>query len=451
MKGKEGENENNQKIQTLPMKKYDRYRKFRQETYSMLGKAKDATFELMDSVMTTRNASCLGEFALSLLFRRKWSSTYESIQDSRPQRNKLMKRYIEEIPVSEYVLLGIDHTGWGRRGAKTLKDRTYEHQANSKDSVTVGQGYSTIVWLPEEKGSWALPLRHERITSFENPISKATWQLKQACKHLKQKVLVVLDSEYGNGSWVNKTAEIKASKLMRIRSNYCLWSKPPSYSGRGRPRKHGQKFKLNDPSTWWTPDETVEIDDPKLGKLRLNQWNDVHFRTSSSHNMSLIQVERLNRKSSEKKRRSLWLVWVGEEFLDLKQVWKQYACRFRVDHWYRFAKQRLHWTLPSLSTAKQSERWSDLMPLMTWQLWLAKDLVGEHCLPWQSPMKNLTPGRVAQSIFSLLVEMGSPTKAPKTRGKSPGWQTGRPRRQKKTYPIAKKSYSRPKKSQGKTA
>ena len=55
------------------MMKYDRYQKFRQETYLMLGKAKDATFELMDSVMTTRNASCLAEFSLSPLFRRKWS------------------------------------------------------------------------------------------------------------------------------------------------------------------------------------------------------------------------------------------------------------------------------------------------------------------------------------------------------------------------------------------
>ena len=35
-----------------------------QQTYQMLGKAKDATFELMDSVMTTRNASCLAEFSL---------------------------------------------------------------------------------------------------------------------------------------------------------------------------------------------------------------------------------------------------------------------------------------------------------------------------------------------------------------------------------------------------
>ncbi len=143
----------------------------------MLGKAKDATFELMDSVMTTRNASCLGEFSRSPLFRRKWPSTYETLQDSRPNRNKLMRRYLEEIPSTEYVLLAIDHTAWGRRGAKTLKDRTYEHQVSSPNSVTVGQGYSTIAWLPEKAGSWAMPIRNERITSYETPISKAAWQL----------------------------------------------------------------------------------------------------------------------------------------------------------------------------------------------------------------------------------------------------------------------------------
>ena len=40
---------------------YDRYRKFRQQTYQMLGKAKDSTFELMDSVMTTRCLYSNGE------------------------------------------------------------------------------------------------------------------------------------------------------------------------------------------------------------------------------------------------------------------------------------------------------------------------------------------------------------------------------------------------------
>ena len=431
--------------------KYDRYQKFRQETYLMLGKAKDATFELMDSLMTTRNASCLAEFSISPLFRRKWSSTYEALQDTRPQRNKLMTRYVEEIPSLEYVLLGIDHTAWGRRGAKTLKDRTYEHQASSNNSVTVGQGYSTIAWLPEKQGSWALPLRHERITSYETPISKAAWQLKQVSRHLTQKALIVLDSEYGNGSWVNQTGEISVSKLMRIRSNCCLWSKPTSYSGKGRPKKHDQKFKVNDSTTWWSADETVEVDDSKLGKLKISKWDNLHFRASSSHDMSLIQVERLNPQDSGKKRRPLWLVWVGEQFLELKDIWSQYARRFGVDHWYRFAKQRLHWTLPSFSTAQQSERWSDLMPLMTWQLWLAKDLVEECHLPWQSSQKNLTPARVAQSMFSLLVEIDTPATSPKTRGKSPGWAKGQKRRNKKTYPIAKKSYSRAKKSKKEAA
>jgi hypothetical protein len=394
---------------------------------------------------------CLAEFSLSPLFKRKWSSTYEALQDSRPNRNKLMKRYIQEILPSNYVLLAIDHTAWGRRGAKTLKDRTYEHQASSSNSVTVGQGYSTIAWLPENQGSWALPLRHERITSYENPISKAAWQLRQVSKHLKQKMLVVLDSEYGNGSWVKQTRDIQASKLMRIRSNCCLWTKPASYSGFGRPKKHDKKFKINAPNTWWDADRTVEIDDLKLGKLKISQWNNLHFRTAPNDELSLIKVERINPSGSGKKRRCLWLVWVGEQFLELEAIWSQYARRFGVDHWYRFAKQRLHWTKPSLSTPQQSDRWSDLMPLMSWQLWLARERVSQHHLPWQSPVKNLTPGRVAQSMFSLLVEIGTPAISPKTRGKSLGWKKGQKRTKRKTYPLAKKTYSSAKKSTNKVA
>ncbi|MHC5829711.1 MAG: hypothetical protein ACYT04_80765, partial [Nostoc sp.] len=38
-----------------------------------------------------------------------------------------------------------------------------------------------------------------------------------------------------------------------------------------------------------------------------------------------------------------------------------------LDHWYRFIKQRLHWTLAKLSTPQQCDR-CDLMPLMTWEL-----------------------------------------------------------------------------------
>ncbi len=74
--------------------------------------------------------------------------------------------------------------------------------------------------------------------------------------------------------------------------------------------------------------------------------------------------------------------WLGleNELYPGETVWFKYLRRLGVDHWYRFAKQRLHWTLPNLRTPEQSERWSDLMPPRSWQLWLARDLVVENIL-----------------------------------------------------------------------
>jgi hypothetical protein len=82
------------------------------------------------------------------------------------------------------------------------------------------------------------------------------------------------------------------------------------------------------------------------------------------------------------------------------------------------------------------------MPLMSWQLWLAKDLVVENRLPWQSASMSLTPGRVAQSMFSVLVEIGTPAQSPKPRGKSPGWAKGNTRTKPLRYPTVQKRVSR---------
>ena len=78
------------------------------------------------------------------------------------------------------------------------------------------------------------------------------------------------------------------------------------------------------------------------------------------------------------------------------------------------------------------------MPVLTWELWLARDLVAQHHLPWQKPLSHLTPGRVAESIASLLPEIGTPAVSPKLRGKSPGWPVGNKRTTKIRYPVVKK-------------
>ncbi|WP_446684867.1 NF041680 family putative transposase (plasmid) [Cyanobacterium sp. IPPAS B-1200] len=431
------------------MNKYSRLENFRHDTYEMLVKGKDATFQLMDSVMTTENARSLADFSLSPFFHRQWCSTYEAIKDCRPNSNKLMKRYIQEIDTLEYTLLGIDHTQWKFEDSPTMKDRGYQYSSSSINSSVIGQGYSTIAWLPplNEKGSWALPLRHERITSFENPLGKATWQLRQVCRKLPENKpkLVVLDCEYGNGKFIKQTADIEISKLIRVRSNLCLYGNPPAYSGRGRPKKHGAKLKLNQCDHFPHAHEILEMEDSSLGTIRMSKWKELHFYNAPSQKLTLFKIERLKQKKTGALHRPLWLIWVGEQFLSSSNIWIQYSRRFGVDHWYRFAKQRLHWTLPHFRTPESCQRWSNLIVNITWQLWLSKDLVKEYHLPWQKPQQNLTPGRVALSMTSLLMDIGSPTLSPKSRGKSHGWPKGRKRNKAKVYPMVKKRLSKTKK------
>ena len=438
--------ENNLDLCFCPMT-YDSLLGFRHRAFQYLGKAHDATVELIDAVLTTRKAYSFAELSQSPLFRRRWPSVYETLQDSRPQRNRLMKLYIEQMPKAAPIVIAGDHTGWARPDAKHLRERTYEHsgQGGGGSPVSVGQGYSSLAWVPEAEGSWALPFRHERITSWENPISKAAFQLKQVCQVLPHRPLRLWDSEYGCASFVLQTADIEADKLMRVRSNRNLWSAPEPYRGRGRPRLHGAKFKRNASSTWWQANEEVFTQHPRLGRLRVRCWHSLHFRQSPHHPMTLIQVQRLDESGVPRDTRPVWLVWMGETMPPLDALWRHYLRRFAIDHWYRFLKQRLHWTLPKLGDPQVAERWSDLMPLATWQWWLARDLVQDKPLPWQKPMRRLSPGRVADGMAALLALLGTPSRPPKPRGKSPGWPTGQHRNRKPRYPIVRKRGKRPKK------
>lgn len=425
---------------------FAKLQQFREAVHPLLGRAKDALFELMDAVLTTAHISSFVMLSLSPVFRRQWPSLYEALQDGRPQRNKLMRVYLKQIPTDQQPVLAGDHTHYPRPEAKTLKDRTYEHQPTpivGNKPITIGQGYSTLAWVPETAGSWALPLRHERITSFESPISKAVFQLKQVTRHLSVRPIALYDSEYGNSKFAQQTAAIAADIVVRLRSNICLWGAPAVYSGKGRPRVHGDKFKLNDPTTWPEPAERLQLEDPTLGTVTLKLWHGFHFRQSPQRTMSLVSIACQSR-SGRPRLRPLWVAWMGDTPPPLRQLWSLYLRRGTVDHWYRFAKQRLHWSVPHLSTPQQAERWSDLMPLLTWQLWLARDQMQDSPLPWQKTQTKLTPGRVAQGFAAVLTQLGTPAVPPKPRGKSPGWPTGTPRSPKPRFPVVRKRVSKPK-------
>jgi len=195
---------------------FERLCLFRQSAYSCLGSAQDALFELGDSVLLTPSANSFAELSLCPAFRRRWPSVYEALEDSRPDRDALLRLYVSQMPSEARPLLAGDHTPWPRLSARTLRARTYVHQSTKikgNKPITIGYNFSTIAWIPSEKGSWAIPLLHERIVSTETPIEKGAAQLRAACAQMEGRPISLWDSEYGCASFLNATADIAADKL----------------------------------------------------------------------------------------------------------------------------------------------------------------------------------------------------------------------------------------------
>ncbi|MGG6294653.1 NF041680 family putative transposase [Leptolyngbya sp. AN02str] len=415
---------------------FEQLSQFRQSVYEQLGKAKDAVFELMDAALTSISTVSFVGLCQSPVFRRQWSSVYAALHDSRLPQARLMQELARRVDTAEQPILAGDRTFWPRHDAATLQDRIFDHDSRQKSAV--GQSYSTLAWIPEESGSWALPLRHERISSFETPGQRAAFQLQHVTRHLERRPLAVYDRGYGNAKFVHQTAVIEADLLLRLAANRCVFGVPPAYGGRGAPRKHGVKFKFKDPTSWPEATETIAVDDPHYGRVQLMRWSHFHFKQSPNRDMDIIRVEVIEPVGRKRKFQVLWLAWLGQTWPGLQGLWRIYLRRFALEHWYRLAKQRLHWTQPQLSSNPALERWSLLVVLMTWQLWLARNECIDTPFPWQSPQDKLAPGRIVQGFASILVAIGTPAKAPKPRGKSPGRATGHCPSPRSHYPTVKK-------------
>lgn len=406
---------------------FSKLRRFRQAAYEQFGNARDALFELTDAVIQMRQVQSFAELSCAPMFRRQWSSAYEALQDGRPDRIGLLRLYLQMYAVPARPILAGDHTAWPRLWASTVAQRSYQHQPTpipGRRPITIGHGYSTIAVIPQQ-GSWALPLLHERISN-QKPIVVAAQQLASVCQMLAVRPITLWDSEYSSGVFLNLTANVKADKLIRLRTNLCLeGSTLIPYKGRGRHPTRGMPFKFKDPSTWWPPEEEFAGEDERFGPLQVRVWHGLRFRQARSCPISVALVERPQASGSRRKPRFLWFGWVGEA--SPPQWWGIYAWRYPIDHWYRFIKGRLHWTLPRLASVEPAERWSDLMPFITWEAWLAKDWVEDHPLPWQKPQRQLSPGRTCQALQNILPAIGTPARVCKSRGKSPGWPTGKAR------------------------
>lgn len=410
--------------------------RFRAELYqTVLGRRRDALFELLDAVLTGPEATSLVRHSLAPVFRRRWASVFDALGDGRLDVAALRRLFAASMPESTVdgrLLWVLDGTIWPRPAAKTCPERTWGRWTGSglPESGIVGAWeYQWLVAVPEPSGSWVLPLevgRRDLAAGTATTLAITQVRAAQTARAVAApRPLLLLDSHYDVGEVVG--ADLGVDILARLASNRRFYRPPGPYPGMGRRAIHGPVFRCHDPASHGVPDRTQTDADATYGQVTIEAWPRLHTQPAPTIELTVLRITlaRLPRRDTPPK--PLWLVWHGPALpADLRQVWHWYQRRFAVEHAFRFLKQTLGWTMPRLRAPQRADRWSWLLAAGLWQLWLARALVADRHLPWERPAaaSTLSPGRVRRGLGGLFLTLGTPAKPPRPRGISPGRRVG---------------------------
>ncbi len=406
------------------------------------------------------------------------SATYEPLpRRARPQGELLgriddeaLRKLLARHPLAgaegAASVFAVDMSVWPRCDAETSPQRGYYYHPSRHSAaqpIVAGWAYQFVAQLGFARESWTAPMDVERVRPAQDANVVAASQVGALLGRLEGREvpmpLFVFDAGYDPVKLQRALEGSACQILVRLRAGRRFYGDPglcDPPANIGRPRRHGPKMKCNDPITWPEPSsEHVCVDDGH-GTVRVRAWTDLHPKVHNHEGrgsrgplpivvgtLVLVEVERLPRGERRRKPRVLWLWWHGPEGTqpDLDLVWRSYVRRFDLEHTFRFLKQSMGWTSPRVRHPEQADRWTWLVLAAYTQLRLARARVADLRLPWERRYDagRLTPLRVHRVVSSLLVELGTPAKAPKPCGRSPGRPKGSLSGRAKRYPALKKS------------
>jgi hypothetical protein len=345
--------------------------------------------------------------------------------------------------------LGIDVSGIARPRSVTSADRSAQHVHNlpaCEKPVTYGWQFSTVVALPETPSSWTYVLDQQRVTTQTTPAQVAYAQLQHVAPLVRPGAIVVLDRGYNSTwLWCQCSTLPMIGTLIRLKGNRCLSRLAPAPTGkRGAPRKDGDKWQPDDPTTHGNPSGVWEGLDEKERPIQITWWHHLHVQKARWLEMSAIRVVRPHATHSERNPRVSWFVWIGDQQAAMVPIAKGYVRRFSQEHGYRFDKQALLWEAPRLRTPEQFERWTQIVAIAHNHLVLARDLVEAKLRPWENTRRKPTPQQVRRAMSKLLPQVGTPARHPQQRGKSPGRAKGAKIGKAKRFSVVKKQPKQPK-------
>jgi hypothetical protein len=422
--------------------------RFRREVYQSFEQRADAGLDLVDALSSAPTVESPVGLSESSLFRRGFSSIYDFLKSGRillPRLRRVLFRHQPEEAetIAGYEIYAVDCTGDPAPEAKTLPDRGQSKKGRNAP-LEVGHTYSWLVRLVERGTSWCMPLDLGRVPTGSSDSQVGAEQVAALAEHNRHPKVVVADSLYCNAMFLTIFLTVQfVYGLVRIRSNRVLYEQPPEREPghRGRPRKHGPKFKLSEPSR--TPDrvETCTL----LGQqVRLLAWTNLHFYQLPFLVGLVLSVQFLKADGTPRFKRPLYLFWTGPTSLALVDLARMYLWRFAIEHMFRFLKQHLGLTASNSPNLQGRLRWVWCCALAYCQLLFIRHKVADRRPAWHPTYRwgrprPLTPRQVQRNALPFLLELGSPARPTQPAGKGSGRPPGYRPEPRKRFPVVKKS------------
>jgi hypothetical protein len=453
-----------------PFDALETLRTFRNSLYECFDRRADALFELTDAILTT--AGILPSpvhLSLQSVHRRGWGSLYAALSKGRMNFEALRKLVVGH-PLAEDCttpVYAVDTSVWPRCDAESSPERGYYYHPSRHSAgqpIVAGWAYQFIAQLGFARDSWVAPMDLRRVRPTENTNEVAAEQVKGLLRRLSERdsdgsgsggvPLFIFDAGYDPMRLQQSLEGCQAQILVRLRAGRCFYADPLPPAWTGRKPRHGPKLDTKDPNTWPRPSAEHRLEDPAYGVVRVRAWERLHSKIQDHPTrgtrlprpivrgtLVLVEVGRLPRGERRRKPKELWLWWHGPGEPELELLWRGYVRRFDLEHAFRFFKQSLGWTTPRVRHPEQADRWSWLVLVVYAQLRLARAGVADLRLPWERRYApaQLTPVRVRRGVLALLAALGTPAKAPKPCGRSPGRPKGRRSGRAKRYPALKKA------------
>lgn len=410
--------------------------------YNAITKRRDSYLELGMALAASEHITSAVALSESALYRRTFSSVYETLSEVKIDEEALLRANLAVLGGDCEVLDGYevysgDSTFIKRCHAKTLPARTMKRLRTGE--LAYGHETYWTVRLAEQHTSWTVVAMVTRMANA-SVTAMATQQMQHIDGYNDHAKLLVLDAGHGQAVLAGYQACCHTDIVMRLKSGQVFYHAPGAYQGRGRPRKHGERFKLT--ADVPAPDEQTTLTF-KGRTLRVSAWDNLHYTHYSDIHGVVLRLEFLDPDGTPLFNKPIWLFSTATTAKP-ETLARAYLWRSAHELTFRFLKQHLGLTTLQSPLLTCCDHWFQLVALASNLLFSLRTALVNLPPPWypRAKHKTISQRQAQKQALAFLLKVPTPTKPPQPAGKAPGRNKGYHPPPRTRHPVVRKSPKR---------